>query len=76
MNTFKTTLIILAVLSFTFFPNLNLVANDGEIDCDELVEECVAENPYSWILHPGEWYAYNMGCDNAGSICRTMVEEN
>lgn len=63
-------------ICFLFLCSLSLIFSQyilaEEIDCDQLVEDCVADNPYSYFLNPGEWFAYNSGCSNAGNICTEL----
>jgi len=45
------------------------------IDCDQMVNICKESNPYHWGMQSKEYYAYNLGCMNAGRSCKTLQGE-
>ncbi|NGP87152.1 hypothetical protein [Fodinibius halophilus] len=70
-NIFKTSIFLFFLLLLSINPSNT---NALDVDCDAMVEECSDRNPYWYILQPGEWAAYEMGCGNAGDICKAMKE--
>jgi len=46
--------------------------NAGDVDCDAMVAECMTKNPYISFINPIAWSAYQLGCSNAGDICKEM----
>ncbi|NBC02363.1 MAG: hypothetical protein GVY20_01520 [Bacteroidetes bacterium] len=42
--------------------------------CDQIVEGCKEDNPFSWWLFPDEHNSYDLGCENAGAECTEIME--
>jgi hypothetical protein len=75
MNLFVVSLIFLSTpLSLSAYQAMP--ENEDNEFCDQIVTNCKLENPYSIFGNTYEHIAFDMGCDEAGNSCETLLEEN
>lgn len=73
MKTLSLIIGILMVIVLTATP-VEISVAEG-IDCDQMENMCKDSNPYHWGMQSKEYYAYNLGCMNAGRSCKTLQGE-
>jgi len=73
MKTFRFLLLLTAILTHSL---IFTQYSSAQVDCDQMVEDCKADNPYNIFFDGWSHLAYNLGCESAGSYCEAQVEEN
>lgn len=72
LSTFTKILMIFLFISSSFLINTNEA--HAQVDCEEMVSDCIDGNPYNAFVTPGYYVGYNQGCESAGSFCLAQQE--
>lgn len=69
----KILILFILVIANVFAMTQSVWAED--VDCNQMYEDCAAQNPYNLWLFPSEHIAFDLGCLTAEQSCLDQQED-
>ena len=70
------TLVLSALITFGMIGGLTSTTTANEPACQEILDQCEANNPFHWLWQAGDHAVWDAACQSSYDICVEQPGEN